>query len=121
MGQSDIISDANAGLPIKQDERSMGVILVKAGRLTPENAERILRLQREKGLRFGDAAIELGLLTQSDIQFALSRQFVYPFLQSGESKVFFWGLGNEGALGSIAGTSTETLVWVACPARLVWL
>lgn len=87
MEQSDIISGPNNSLPIKHDERLMGVILVKAGRLTPENAERILRLQRERGIQFGDAAVQLGLLTQSDIQFALSRQFVYPYLQSGESKV----------------------------------
>ncbi|MBC7208650.1 MAG: chain length determinant protein tyrosine kinase EpsG, partial [Methyloversatilis sp.] len=39
------------------------------------------------GLRFGDAAISLGLLKESDIQFALSRQFDYPFLQAGESAV----------------------------------
>jgi receptor protein-tyrosine kinase len=67
--------------------RSIGAILVDSGKLSPENAERILRLQRERGLRFGDAAIQLGLLTQSDIDQALSRQFDYPYLLKGESKV----------------------------------
>ena len=87
MGQNDIISEPNAGLPIKHDERWMGVILVKAGRLKPESVDRILRLQRETGLPFGEAATQLGLLNQSDIQFALSRQFAYPFLQAGQGKV----------------------------------
>jgi chain length determinant protein tyrosine kinase EpsG len=67
--------------------RAIGAILIDAGRLSPDGAERILRAQRERGLRFGDAAIALGLLKESDIQFALSRQFDYPFLQAGESAV----------------------------------
>jgi len=48
---------------------------------------RILHLQREQGLPFGDAAIQLGLLTEADIQFALARQFSHPCLVRGESKV----------------------------------
>lgn len=60
--------------------RSIGAILVDAGRLSPEDGERILRLQKEQGKRFGDAAIQLGLLTEDDIQFALSHQFDYSYL-----------------------------------------
>lgn len=68
-------------------ERSIGAILIDAGRLKPEDAEKILRLQRERNLRFGDAARQLGLVTDGDIQFALSRQFDYPYLQRGEGGV----------------------------------
>jgi receptor protein-tyrosine kinase len=68
-------------------ERSIGAVLIDAGRLKPEDAEQILRVQREQGLRFGDAAKQLGLLTQGDIDFALSRQFRYSYLQVGESNV----------------------------------
>lgn len=68
-------------------ERSIGTILVHAGRLTLEDAERILQRQREQGERFGDAAVELGLLTQADIDFALARQFDSPYLVRGESRV----------------------------------
>lgn len=67
--------------------RSIGAILIDSGVLSPDNAERILRLQKEKGLRFGDAAIELRLLTQEDIDQALSRQFDYPYLRKGQSDV----------------------------------
>lgn len=68
-------------------DRSIGAILIDEGRLKPESAEAILRLQREQGLRFGDAAKQLGLLTQEDIDFAISRQFDYPYLLRGHSGV----------------------------------
>lgn len=82
------IIPAPMGSPAKTgSERSIGTILIHAGRLTLENAERILFMQREQDLRFGDAAIRLGLLTQADIDYALARQFDYPYLIRGESKV----------------------------------
>ncbi|GAB4166432.1 MAG: chain length determinant protein tyrosine kinase EpsG [Rhodocyclaceae bacterium] len=65
-------------------ERMLGAILIDAGRLRPEDAEKILRAQKERGQRFGEAGMRLGLLKPADIQFALSRQFGYPYLQPGE-------------------------------------
>jgi chain length determinant protein tyrosine kinase EpsG len=67
--------------------RSIGAILVDTGRLSPENAERILRVQKDEGKRFGDAAIELGLLTEDDIRFALANQFDYPYLPAGDQSL----------------------------------
>jgi receptor protein-tyrosine kinase len=67
--------------------RSIGAILIDSGRLTPEAAERILKLQKEQGMRFGDAAIQLGLLTEEDIQQALSRQYDYPYLMPGDERI----------------------------------
>lgn len=64
--------------------RSIGGILIDAGRLSVEAAEKIIREQKNKGLRFGDAAVGLGLLTQADIDFALARQFDYPCLPAGD-------------------------------------
>jgi chain length determinant protein tyrosine kinase EpsG len=64
--------------------RSIGAILMDAGKLNPEDAERILRLQKDQDMRFGDAAISLGLLSEADIQFAVSHQFDYPYLAAGE-------------------------------------
>lgn len=69
------------------NESSIGTILVQSGRIKAEDVERVSRLQQEENLRFGDAAIKLGLATLSDIQFALSRQYDYPYLQRGESRV----------------------------------
>jgi len=86
VGANNLISAATESILPKAD-RSIGNILVEAGRLTLESAARIVRLQREKNLRFGDAAIQLGLLTHADIEFALSRQFNHTYLLRGESKV----------------------------------
>lgn len=61
--------------------RSLGGILIDSGLLKPEDAERVLLVQKEHNLRFGDAAIRLGLLTEADIQYALSRQFAYAYLR----------------------------------------
>src|SRR5688572_5401270 len=80
------VQEAEAGASA-QGQRSIGAILLDSGRLSVDDAERILRLQREENLRFGDAAIKLGLLTEADIQFALSRQFDYPYLLRGSSSV----------------------------------
>ncbi len=66
--------------------RSIGVILVDAGRLSPPDAERIMDFQRDRGTRFGDAGIALGLLTDDDVRYALSVQFGYPYLPR-ESKL----------------------------------
>lgn len=60
--------------------RAIGAILVDTGRLNPEDAERILHLQTQENLRFGEAAIKLGLLTENDILYALSVQFNHPIL-----------------------------------------
>ena len=61
--------------------RSLGGILIDSGLLKPEDAERVLLLQKEQNMRFGDAAVRLGLLTEADVQYALSRQFAYAYLR----------------------------------------
>ena len=61
-------------------KRSLGQILVDAKVLTPENAQRIIELQREKKIRFGEAAIQLGLMSEADIHYALSHQYEYSYL-----------------------------------------
>lgn len=71
---------------VRNADRSIGAILIDAGRLKPEDVERILEFQRGTELRFGEAGIELGLLTEADILYALSLQFDYPFLQPGPSR-----------------------------------
>ena len=68
-------------------ERTIGAILVGSGALGRQDAERIAALQREQGGRFGEAGVALGLIEQRDIDFALSRQFDYPYLRRGESAV----------------------------------
>ena len=65
--------------------RSIGSILIDAGRLSTGNAEKIMTLQRQNGARFGEAGRALGLLTEDDVRFALSIQFHYSYIPSGSS------------------------------------
>ena len=66
---------------------SIGAILVDSGKLTLEAAERVMRAQKEHGLLFGDAAIQLGLSSSEDIAFALARQYDYPYLRHGDGEL----------------------------------
>jgi protein-tyrosine kinase len=63
--------------------RAIGSILVEQGRLTREDVDEIQRFASEKGLRFGDAAVQLNLLTPADVDVALAQQFNYPILARG--------------------------------------
>ncbi len=65
-------------------DSSIGGLLLESGKITPESAERVLRMQKELGMRFGEAAVRLGLITEADIQQVLARQFDYPYVQVGE-------------------------------------
>ena len=82
-----LISPAAERAEFDGSERTIGAILVGAGALTRQDVERILERQREEGGLFGDGGKALGLLEQRDIDFALSRQFDYPYLRRGESRV----------------------------------
>jgi receptor protein-tyrosine kinase len=61
----------------------MGSILVTAGRLTVPNVDEIRKLASTSKLRFGEAGLQLNLLTREDIEFALARQYNYPILPRG--------------------------------------
>jgi receptor protein-tyrosine kinase len=49
--------------------------------LRRSDIERVLKLQRRRGLRFGEAASKLRLVKKSELQHALAIQFGYPCLQ----------------------------------------
>lgn len=68
-------------------EANMGKLLQDAGKLKPQDMERVLKLQKEQNLRFGEAAQKLGLVTESDIQQALSHQFEYPTMSEVEASL----------------------------------
>lgn len=72
----------NADYPAR--DANIGRLLLDMGKLTLEDAEHVLRLQKNEDLRFGDAAQKLGLISEADIHQALSLQFDYPYLQPGQ-------------------------------------
>ena len=59
---------------------TIGGLLLDSGKITLAGAERVLRLQKERGMLFGEAAKALGLVTDKDIQQVLAQQFDFPFL-----------------------------------------
>jgi protein-tyrosine kinase len=67
--------------------RHIGAILMDEGKLTASDAEQVLARQRELGWRFGEAAIELNLITDSDLRQALAKQYEFPYLVSGPEGV----------------------------------
>jgi len=87
VADSNVIPTPTVRSALTRDGRSIGTVLIDAGRLRIQDAEAILRLQREENLRFGEAGMRLGLITQADIDYALSRQFDFPYLMPGQSAV----------------------------------
>src|SRR5437763_8845602 len=67
--------------------RHIGAILMDEGKLTPSDTEQVLKRQRELGWRFGEAAIELNLITDTDLREALAKQYEFPSLVSGTDGV----------------------------------
>jgi receptor protein-tyrosine kinase len=67
------------------EDRSIGRILIDMGRLKTKDVARVFALHRENDLRFGEAARKLRLVKDEDVQHALSIQFNYPYLKSGQA------------------------------------
>ncbi|WPB56116.1 polysaccharide biosynthesis tyrosine autokinase [Xylophilus sp. GOD-11R] len=55
----------------------IGDRFLHAGLLNREQVARVIERQKRDGLRFGEAAVQLGLLSQADVQSVLSQQFRY--------------------------------------------
>ncbi|MDP1864096.1 MAG: chain length determinant protein tyrosine kinase EpsG [Thiobacillus sp.] len=68
-------------------EANIGKLLLDAGKLKTQDMERVLELQQEQNLRFGAAALKLGLVTEADIQQAMSQQFEYPTIPAAEASL----------------------------------
>ena len=65
---------------------SIGDILRRQKNFTPAQIEQILLLQRERGIKFGQAAVRLNLASESEVLWALSQQFHYPYSSEAGSK-----------------------------------
>lgn len=70
-----------------KDGRSIGEIISEANSLSPDQIEQILAYQRENGVRFGEAAVALGLANTDDVLWALAQQFHYPYASEGKTNL----------------------------------
>jgi protein-tyrosine kinase len=64
------------------NDRSIGDIISQTKGLTIDQMQAILDYQRSHSVKFGEAAVELGFVKPSDVMWALSQQFHYPYSQS---------------------------------------
>lgn len=88
INQDEIVARAQSETVVSPfSEFSIGSLLLRMGKITPQDAERIMQLHKERGLRFGEAAVSLGYITEADIQQVLAHQFDYPYLTATQDNV----------------------------------
>ena len=78
---SNVVNREEQVVPFRRD-RMIGQILCRSRGLAPSAIERILKVQRQHGGRFGEVALALGLASEEDILEALAEQFEYPYVRS---------------------------------------
>ncbi len=82
-GRNSQFQDTQVG----SNERSIGEIISQANNLSPDQIEQILAYQRQNGLRFGEAAVALGLVNSDDVLWALAQQFHYPYSSDSSTRL----------------------------------
>ena len=73
-------AELDISAPSREAGQTIGALLVGAGKLAPENVQRVLDYQRKSGLMFGEAGIAMGLLDEEDVRRALAVQFGQAYL-----------------------------------------
>lgn len=68
-------------------ERLIGAILGSKVELSPERIDQILTYARDRSVRFGDAAVALGFVTQDQVLHALAEQFGYLYASEERRKL----------------------------------
>ena len=68
---------------VVRGDRRIGSILAEEGKLDSGDIERVMALQHTEGLRFGDAALRLGLIDSGDLNHAIAKQYDLPHLFPG--------------------------------------
>jgi protein-tyrosine kinase len=68
-------------------DKSIGDIIKATNNLSVEQIELVAAHQRKTGLRFGEAAVALGLIKSEDVLWALSQQFQYPYSSENSDSV----------------------------------
>ncbi|MFN2124100.1 MAG: polysaccharide biosynthesis tyrosine autokinase [Candidatus Promineifilaceae bacterium] len=68
---------------LNASSKMLGLSLVDQGKIKPHDIEKILGYSQERGLRFGEAAVKLRLISREDLDEAVAAQFNYPYLGKG--------------------------------------
>ena len=78
--------ESSTQLLARKDGR-VGSILEEQGKLGSAEIGKVLELQRTKGIRFGEAAVRLGLISSDDLLGAVAKQYGFPHLSPGSAGV----------------------------------
>ena len=78
--QENVVPLETSRSAVIRSDRLIGAILADEGKLTPDEIDRVIQLQRDTGIRFGEAAVQLGFISDNDVRFALAKQFDFPLL-----------------------------------------
>jgi chain length determinant protein tyrosine kinase EpsG len=73
-------TELDISVPSHEAGQTIGALLVGAGKLAPENVQRVLDYQRKSGLLFGEAGVAMGLIDEEDVRRALAVQFGQAYL-----------------------------------------
>lgn len=68
-------------------EKTIGNIIAKANNLTPQQVQDIVERQQQAGLKFGEAAVDLGYVKKEDVLWALAQQYDYPYAAEGAATI----------------------------------
>lgn len=63
-----------------EKRKNIGELLIEYGKITRDDLEEGLQLQKEFNLRVGETLIKLGKVTKDDIEWVLSKQLDIPFV-----------------------------------------
>src|SRR5258708_21440232 len=75
------------GRVVARYDRRIGSILAEEGKLGADDIERVMDLQQREGLRFGEAALRLGLISTDDLRGAVAKQYDLPHLLPGNESI----------------------------------
>ena len=74
---------------IHKEKQKLGELLKDINLLNEEQVRQALVLQKDQGIKFGDAVVKLGFLTKDDINWALSNQLNLPYIPDLREKGIF--------------------------------
>jgi len=81
--QENVLPIEGTGRVLARHDRRIGGILAEQGKLGASDIERVMELQQTEGIRFGEAALRLGLITVDDLRGAVAKQYDLPHLLPG--------------------------------------
>src|SRR3954463_6925285 len=74
---NNLVKVSDEELMTSKPASQIGRILLESGKINYEDIAAIMAIQKEQGIRFGDAAVFLGLVNANDIKDVLAEQFDY--------------------------------------------